>query len=149
MKQQFHFLAKAFLLVIVFVFIQSFSIKGGDYYKVLLNGKLVAEQYLTKPSTVKVLSLNSTNQNDQLTFYYSHCGKMGKSRSIILKNENGKIFKEWKFSDSGSPDMKLAVKEVLQASAKLNAVSVYYTSHEISAGKLLITLNLSTALARR
>jgi hypothetical protein len=94
------------------------------------------------------MSLNATNQNDRLTVYYSHCGQPGKNRSIELKNENGKVLKEWKFADSKSLEMPLPVKEVLQTSAKLNTVSVYYISKEIPAGRLLINLNLSTALVK-
>ena len=148
MKQQFYFVAKSSALMLAFVFFQSFFNKGGDYYKVLLNGKMVAEQYLTKPATLKALSLNAGNQNDQLTVYYSQCGQAGKGRSIALKNESGKLLKEWKFTDSKSREMQLPVKEVLQASAKLSTASVYYTSQEIPAGKMLITLNLSNALAK-
>lgn len=139
-------------MVFGFIFLASFSLKGGggDYYKVLLNGRLVAEQYLTKPVAVKALSLNAANHNDKLTVYYSHCGQAGRSRSITLKSESGKILKEWKFSDSQSQEMQIPVGEVLNASSKLNTVSVFYASKEIPAGKQIISLNMSSiALAKR
>ena len=147
MKQQFYLLVKASALMLTVICLQSFFHKGGDYYKVLLNGKMMAEQYLTKPVSLKTMSLNTANRNDQLTVYYSHCGQSGKSRTITLKNEEGKILKEWKFADSKSLEMALPVREVLQASAKVNAASVYYASREIPSGRQLINLNLSTALA--
>lgn len=151
MKQQFHFIAKAASLILAVIYLQSFSTNGGgDYYKVLLNGRLVAEQYLTKPVTLKALSLNAANQNDKLTVYFSHCGKAGLSRSITLKNENGKTLKEWKFNDSPSEQMQLPVGEVLNASLKQNSVMLYYASKEIPSGRQLITLNLSSiAMAHR
>lgn len=148
MKQQFHLLVKAFLLAFVFIFCQSFFHKGGDYYKVLLNGKMVAEQYLTHPAVIKSLSLNNANQNDRLAFYYSHCGKLGTNRVIVLKNDHGKILKEWKFNDARLSEMQVSVKEVLKASSNLNTTSVYYSSNEIPGGKLLINLNVPAALAK-
>jgi hypothetical protein len=150
MKLQFHLFAKASVLILAAICLQSFFHKGGDYYKVLLNDKLVAEQYLAKPIALKQLSLTASNNNDRLTVYYSHCGQPGKNRSVLLKNENGKILKEWKFNDSKSQEMQLPVSEVLKASSKLNLVSVYYSSREIPAGRMLINLDLSaTAFAKR
>jgi hypothetical protein len=145
MKHRLHLLVTASVLMLGITCFQSFSGNyGGDYYKVLLNGRLVAEQYLTKPVALKALSLNTANQNDKLTVFYSHCGKTGTSRSISLKNENGKILKEWKFNDSQSQEMQLSVGEVLGASSKHNSVTLCYASKEIPAGKQLITLNLSS-----
>lgn len=151
MKQQFHFITKVATLILAVICLQGFSTNGGgDYYKVLLNGRLVAEQYLTKPVALKALSLNAANQNDKLTVYYSHCGKAGLGRSITLKNENGKTLKEWKFNDSPSEQMQLPVGEVLNASLKQNSVVLYYASKEIPSGRQLITLNLSSiAMAHR
>lgn len=143
MKKQFQFVAKSLLILCAGIALQSFSAPGGDYYKVVLNGKLITEQYLTKPAPVQTLSLTQTNNNDRLTIYYSHCGTAGKSRSISLRNKNGSILKEWKYTDSKDMNMPLPVKELLQASGKSNSASVYYTSKEIPSGKLLITLNLS------
>jgi len=148
MKQQFHLLVKAFLLLFVFIFGQSFFHKGGDYFKVLLNGKMVAEQYLTHPAAIKSLSLNNANQNDRLAFYYSHCGKLGTNRAIALKNDHGNVLKEWKFSDARLPEMQISVKEVLKASSNLNSTSVYYISNEIPNGKLLINLHVPAAVAK-
>jgi len=148
MKQQFRFIAKAAMLMVVFIFFQSFF-KGGEYYKVLLNGRVVAEQYLTRPVALKTLSLNSSNQNDQLSFYYSHCGRTGSNRSIALKNVSGKVLKEWKFDNTNSQEMQVPVKEVLQASSKNSTASIYYSSKELPAGRMLITLDFSAmALAK-
>lgn len=151
MKQQFNLIARAAALILAIICLQSFSTNGGgDYYKVLLNGRLVAEQYLTKPVALKALSLSSTNQNDKITVFFSHCGQAGRGRSITLKNENGKTLKEWKFNDSPSEQMQVPVVEVLSASSRQNSVMLYYASKEIPSGRQLITLNLSSiAMAHR
>ncbi|HWI92069.1 MAG TPA: hypothetical protein VNT20_12385 [Flavisolibacter sp.] len=151
MKQQFDFSVRALVLILAFLCLQSFTTNsGGDYYKVLLNGRLVAEQYLTKPVALKALSLNAATHDDKLTVYYSHCGQVGKNRTITIRKENGKILKEWKFSDSPSQQMQVAVDEILAAASKQTSVSLYYASNEIRSGRQLIELNLSTvAMARR
>ena len=151
MKQQFYLLAKSSVLAATFIFLQSFSYKwGGDYFKVMLNGRVVTEQYLARPVPMSALSLTSSNKNDLLTIYYSHCGQAGKDRSISIKDGNGKILKEWRFNDSKSQQMQLAVAEILNASLKQNAVTLYYASKEVPTGRQIITLNLSSiALLRR
>lgn len=151
MKQQFYLLAKSTMLAATFIFLQSYSFKlGGDYFKVLLNGRMVTEQYLTRPVPMNALSLTSSNRNDQLTIYYSHCGQAGKGRSISIKDGQGKILKEWKFNDSKSQQMQLSVAEILNASLKQHSVILYYASKEIPSGRQIITLDLSSiALLRR
>jgi hypothetical protein len=151
MKQQFRFIAKSSVLVLAIICLQSFSFhrRGGDYFKVLLNGRMVAEQYLTKPVALKTLSLNAANRNDKLTVYYSHCGRAGSSRAISLKNEEGKVLKQWEFADAPSQEMQVPVSEVLKASSSLNTVSFYYSSKEIPSGKQIITFNLSTIALNR
>lgn len=150
MKQQFNLAARAFLILAASFFSQAFSHpSGGDYYKVLLNNKLITEQYLTKPVAMKTVSLTTLNNNDILTIYYSHCGSVGKERSVSLKNQSGKVLKEWKFADSKSMDMVVPVKEVLNASGKNTLASFYYASKEIPSGKQLITIALgNTATAK-
>jgi hypothetical protein len=150
MKKQVQFLAKASGLVLVFIGLQSFLYKGGDYYKVLLNGKLVTEQYVYKPAALKVLSLGAVNASDRLTVYYSHCGHVGTGRTVAVKNESGKILKQWKFADSAPQETPLALTDIMQASSNQNTVSVFYASKEMPSGKALIKLNVSaTAVARR
>jgi len=142
--KQVHFAAKVFLLLLTAFFFQAFSNpSGGDYYKVLLNNKLITEQFLHKPYTVKALSLASTNNNDQLTFYYSHCGIAGKQRTILLKTSSGKVLGKWNFTDSKTIEIQLPVKDVMKASDKANSASVIYASKEIPGGKELLTVNFS------
>lgn len=150
MKQQIRFIAKSSVLALAIICLQSFSYHGGgDYFKVLLNGMMVAEQYLTKPVALKTLSLNAANRNDKLTVYYSHCGRTGSSRTIILKNEEGKVLKQWKFADAPSQEMQVPVSEVLNAPSGSSTVSLYYSSKEIPSGKQIIAFNLPATALRR
>lgn len=144
--KQIHLAMKMLSFVLVSFFFQSFSgPNGGDYYKVLLNNKMITEQYLTKPISIKTLSLAASNNSDQLTVYYSHCGQAGKTRSVSVRNQSGKVLKEWKFADSKTIELQLPVKEILNGSAKNASVYLYYTSKEIPSGKQLLSIDLSSS----
>jgi len=136
--------AKISFLVLIAFFLQSYSgPTGGDYYKVLLNNRLITEQYLAKPVAMKTLSLAASNNNDHLIVYYSHCGTIGKERTVFLRSHSGTVLKEWKFADSKSFELQLPVKDVLNASAKKGSVFLYYASKEIPSGKQLLSIDLS------
>jgi len=142
--KHFHFSVKAFLFLAAVVLSQGFSHRaGGDYYKVLLNNKLVTEQYLYKPVTVKTLSLNSSNSNDKLTIYYSHCGMAGAGRSISIKTAAGSVLGRWDFEDSKLIELQLPVKDLLKASGKNTNAFLYYASKEVPSGKPLLTIQFS------
>ncbi len=133
--------AKAILFLVLVFFVQGFSNRaGGDYYKVLLNNKLLTEQFLYKPVTVKTVSLTPSNNNDQLTIYFSHCGTAGSGRTVSLKSSSGKLLGKWDFADSKQIALQLAVKDLLKASTKNSSGCLYYASKEIPAGKSLITI---------
>jgi hypothetical protein len=150
MKQKFHFIAKGFILIMLTVFFQSFAKKpGGDYYRIFLNEKLVKEQFLTQVNSLTTLALNSTNLKDHLTIHFSHCGTAGKGRTIMLKDEKGKLVKEWKFADSKSTGMQLPVKEILQVSGITSEGSIYYASKEKPFGQLLTGLNFKRSVVAK
>jgi hypothetical protein len=133
--------AKATLILVLVFFVQGFSNRaGGDYYKVLLNNKLLTEQFLYKPISLKTVSLTASNNNDQLTIYYSHCGTAGSGRSISLKTSSGKLLGKWDFADSKQIALQLPVKDLLKASTKNSSGCLYYASKEIPGGKPLITV---------
>lgn len=151
MKPQFQSASKGLLFLVLTFLLQAFTVNikpaGGDYFKVLLNNKMIAEQYLTQPVAIKSLSLTSSNSNDQLTFYYSHCGKPGSERSIVVKNADGSTLKQWHFSNGGDFNMNIRAKDLVNAVNKKAEVSVFYYSKEIMDGRLLIRLNLKGATA--
>jgi len=133
--------AKACLFFGLVVISQAFSNRaGGDYFKVLLNNQLITEQYLYKPTTIKNLALRSTNNNDHLIVYYSHCGMAGTGRNILLKDQSGKLLGKWNFADSKQMELQLPVKDLLKRSGKNSSAFLYYASKEIPLGKRLITI---------
>ena len=139
-----HFSVNAFLFLAVVFLLQGFSNRaGGDYYKVLLNNKLITEQFLYKPITMKTLSLNSSNSNDKLTIYYSHCGMAGAGRIISIKTTSGSLLGKWDFADSKLIELQLPVKDLLKTSGKNPTVLLYYSSKEIPSGKPLLTIQFS------
>ena len=126
---------------------------GGEGYTIRMGDRLLIEQHVTLKSAVPGLTLNQRDSEEQLLIYYSHCGQIGKSRSITIKDEQNRVLKEWKYMDavSGHSPMVCSVKDILalqhQAGPNLQLV---YSSNEIPAGKVLANVTLSTeGLARR
>lgn len=143
MKFKTHFLPVIILMAGAFL-LQSFSDKpGGDYYKIMLNDRLVAEQYLTQPKELPPLKLNAANSNDRLTIYFSHCGVPGTTRSLRLKDETGKLLKEWTFGNSKSIAIQLEVKNLLTVSGTKGACTLFYSSKEMPSGQLLTKLQFT------
>jgi hypothetical protein len=136
--------AKALVVLAIVFLSQGFSNRpGGDYFRVLLNDQLVTEQFLYKAVTIKTVSLASTNNNDKLTVFYSHCGKAGVGRNVTLRTISGKVLGKWDFADSKHIEVQMAVKDILKASAKNKSASLYYASKEIPSGKPLVTIEFS------
>jgi hypothetical protein len=132
-------------MVIVSVALLSFGFRpGGDHFEIYLNKKLVLQQMVSNSSNIKNLVLDQRNANDQVDVFYSHCGKVGTKRAIIIKD--GKtVLKEWRFSDIGSKKfMSVGAKDLLvfkdkNDDRKLNLV---YSSEEIPEGRLLASIVL-------
>jgi hypothetical protein len=128
----------AFLL---FVPTMALTIGGVDSYEIYLNNKLITRQVVTQPLSLQHLELTAANSNDELVVRYSHCGKIGTARKIAIKDASGKIVKEWKFANATGSDkgMTIPVKEVLQLQQLFakTALSLYYISDELPAGRLL------------
>lgn len=124
----------------------SFTAKaGGEGYSIYLNGKLMLSQNLAKPeANLAKLQFAKANYNDELVVYYYHCGQNGKGRSIALKDDKGKILKEWKFADGAgnTAPMKISVKELMDLQKKNpNAsLALYYSSSQIPNGRMLAGL---------
>ena len=113
---------------------------GGDIYEIYLNKQLLMKQYSTQPLAIKSLHLTKANAADQLIVFYSHCGTIGKGRKLSLRNEQGKVMKEWQFADASGKDggMSIPVKELLQVEAQTNAaLSLFYSSDLTPKGKAL------------
>jgi hypothetical protein len=114
----------------------AFTAKAGlDSYEIYLNNKLILKQYVNQPLTLESLGLDQNNIKDQLVIHYAQCNmpdKLGKGRSILIKDAKGNIIKKWNFADAkdGKTGMVIAVKEILELERKmpLAKLSMYYTA---------------------
>lgn len=116
---------------------------GTDHFKVYLNNKLIIEQYMGRTFTLQQLQLDKANVNDKLTFHYSHCGEIGKSRKIAVTDAKGKIIREWKFADvSGKQSgMEIPVKELL--ALKQDGLQFVYSAQQLPKGQALAGLHMT------
>ncbi len=119
---------------------------GGDSYEIYLNNKLIQKQYVHDPSFALMnLQLDKANVNDNLVVRYSHCGVTGKGRSIVIKDGQDNILKEWKFADATGSDvsMSIPVKEILdlQKNNSNTSFSLYYFSSQmLPKGRMLASI---------
>lgn len=130
----------AFFCLALFSFKAPF---GVDSYEIYLNNKLVLKQYASKEISLQSLALDKASPNDQLVVYYTHCqGKTsGTGRILTIKDDSGRIVKEWKFEDD-KKGMSIPVK-ALQQLEKNNAKShltLYYAASELPGGQMLAAL---------
>lgn len=147
-------LQRAMVKATIFTFLLTtvFAVKayaGLDGYSIYLNNKLLVKQTVNQPLSLKSLQLDQSNKNDQLIIRYDQCNtltKVGKGRSLVVKDEKGNVIKEWKFADVTSTDarMVIAVKELLalERNAPKGVIQLFYNatdnSHEqVLAGFLL------------
>jgi hypothetical protein len=141
---------KLFFLGIL-VFGTAFTAKAGlDSYEIYLNNKLILKQYVNQPLSLESLQLTEANSNDKLVINYSQCNmpdKIGKGRSILVKDAKGNILKEWKFANakSGRTSMEIAIKELLALDKKAfrSELTLYYKAEQHS-GQALTHFRLGT-----
>ena len=117
---------------------------GGDYFQIYLNSKLVLNEVVGKPSTAlsKGLQLTAADRNEELVIYYSHCGTVGTGRRIELKDENGKVYKEWDFNNSSADKgMRIPVREILEYQKQTAGLALFYHADQLqSKERMLVSL---------
>jgi hypothetical protein len=129
----------------MFLTLFSFTTKfGGDIIEIYLNKQLLMKQFVHNEKDVKTLTLAPTDMNKQLDIYYRHCGVAGKDRTLHIKDDQGRMVKNWRFNNAaGKGDgMTLQVKEILSVSKLkgMQRLNLYYVSKELPAGKFLATI---------
>jgi len=140
-------------LVILSTMLFSFSTTrfGGDVFRIYLNNKMVLEEFVYKSSGVQNVSLDNASLNDNVNVYYSHCGQAGQSRSITIKSDDGKLLKQWHFSDasSASNGMSISVRDLvnLQKANGGDAIEIFYSAKQLPNGRQLANINMG-ALAK-
>jgi len=126
----------------------SFSaITGGEGFEISLNNKVILQQYGSDLNTVKTLKLDQADDNDQLSIRYHHCGRVGKNRTITIKDGQDKVLKQWNFTDASGPaaSMSCKVKDILGLrNGKNTVLKLYYSSSELPKGRLLTSIVAGT-----
>jgi hypothetical protein len=118
--------------------------KGGEGFEIFLNNKLVLQQFGNQVNNVKSLQLDQFSANDELIIKYYHCGKVGKNRSITIKDGQNKILKEWHFADveTANAAMTCKVKDIpgLKKGNGTVTLNLYYSSSELPKGRQLASI---------
>jgi len=114
---------------------------GGDSFTIYLNNKQVLQQFLHIDKTVKSLNLQSADYNDELRINFSHCGEVGKSRVLTIKDQKGNILKQLRFED-GNASMTFKVKDIINADKNSNTLQLFYSSVEMPKGQVLAAIVL-------
>jgi hypothetical protein len=127
---------RSLVLVALCTVLFSFSGEvGGESFTIHLNDKLVLQEHVSRETDVKNIHLDQRAGSDVMKIHYNHCGRIGKGRSIAIKNLENKILKEWSFADAtegSSSPMKFNVEEILAAQKKgSDKLKLYYSSKEL------------------
>jgi hypothetical protein len=136
--------AKTLALLAVCATLCSFAAyRGAHSFRIFLNDKMIFEQYVSAKEGVKSFELGKANYNDKLTVYYNECGHVGTGRSIVIKDENNKTLKEWRYADVASVAAPMTCKagEILDLQKnKSGKLQLFYTSKEVPDGKVLASI---------
>jgi hypothetical protein len=115
---------------------------GGEGFEIYLNNRLLVQRFGADIKTVQSVQLDLRAPEDQLTIKYHHCGKVGKNRSVTIKNEDNKILKQWNFSDTkdASNAMTFKVKDIMALGKEKTTLHLYYSSSELPGGRELAAI---------
>jgi len=138
----------AAVITFAIICLQAFTSKAGtDVFEIYLNNKLILRQAVTQGFTLQSLQLNKANKNDQLVIFYNHCGAIGKSRAIAIKDDKGNTIKEWKFADATGADrgMTIPVSELLQLQKNYSQtnINLVYSSRQLPQGRAISVLQFN------
>jgi len=144
--------AYSLVLVALSFVLSSFAINAGsDSYEIYINAKLVLKDYVHGRKEVGTITLNRNSPEDAITVNYSHCGKIGTSRSISLKDRDNKVLKEWRFADTQASKDLMAFKaeEIISSASQHSGLSLIYSSKELPDGLVLATIQLPNVTASK
>lgn len=138
------FIAVTMLVVTLSAPLFSFAPRfGGEGFVVYINNKPVIQRFGNEMSIVKTISLSQYSPGDQLTIKYYHCGRVGKSRTITIKDVQKKILKQWKYEDVADPvaGMNCFLKDFIGLEKNSTVLYLYYSSTELPEGRLLASFS--------
>jgi hypothetical protein len=139
---------RSLMLVAVCMVLFSFSGEvGRESFEVYLNDKIILQEYVSREADVKSINLDQRAANDVMKIHYNHCGRIGKGRTITIKDQQNKVLKEWSFSDAteGTASlMTFPVKEIVALQkASSGKLKLYYSSKQLlPEGQLLANVVL-------
>ena len=148
-------ISKAMMLVAIAAALLSFSPRfGGEGFEILLNGKVLLQQFGKDLNTVKNLQLGQVSANDKLTIRYHHCGNVGKNRVVTIKDGQDRVLKQWRYKDSESrvAEMQCSTQDIITLKkAGTDVFKIYYSSSELPNGRMLasITVGNNDAVSRK
>ena len=139
-------ISKAMMLVAIAAALVSFSTNlGGEGFEILLNGKVLLQQFGKDLNNVKNLQLSQVSANDRLTIRYYHCGHVGKNRVVTVKDGQDKTLKQWSYRDNESPvsEMLCSAQDIIILKKAGNSVfKIYYSSSELPNGRMLASVTI-------
>ena len=147
MKHAMHKPVLAVLFLAISAMLFSFKPLGGEGFQVLINNKVVLERFGKDMDAIKTLQLDQYAPDAKVTIKYYHCGKVGKNRTLTVRDENNKVIKQWKYQDSETAiGISCTVKDLTEIQKKHASLSVHYASTELPQGRCVASLQ-STAVA--
>ena len=118
---------------------------GGDSFEIYLDNQLLMQQYLFRDASTKTVSLQAPDQNRNLVVRFSHCGAVGKNRSLSIRDAQSRLLKKWSFADANDPKkgMVIPVKDIPSG----NRMQLFYQSKELPDGKTLVFIDVKNGQA--
>lgn len=139
-------ISKAMMLVALAAALLSFSPRfGGEGFEILLNGKVLLQQFGKDLNSVRNLQLSQVSANDKLTIRYHHCGNVGKNRVVTIKDGQDRVLKQWRYKDSESrvAEMQCSTQDIITLrKAGTNVFKIYYSSSELPGGRMLASISV-------
>ena len=135
-------LSKISFVFLFAVLISSFKTNpGGEGFEVYLDNKVVLQQFGNDLAKVSTLEVTRESINSKMTVKYWHCGKIGKSRSITIKDMDDHTLKVYRYPDTNSriSAMEIPVRDMF-SNNKSSTLKIYYTSSELPKGRELVHL---------
>lgn len=146
MKKIIHSTSPVLFVVLCAVLFSFAPLPGAHNYQVYLDGKLVLEQYTDFKKEAPAIPIDPQGDYKELSIRYSECGRVVNARVISVKDEAGKLLKEWKFEGSSKGlenPMTVKMKDVIALKPKnSNSLKLYYASREFPEGHHFASLKL-------
>jgi hypothetical protein len=134
-------------LVLGTILVAFAPLRGGESFTLHINNKQVVEHYFTSKAATPSVSLADVSANDQISVYYNECGKIGTNRKLMLKDEQGRVLKEFSFADASGEHTPMTVRasEIMAfKKSDRSSVSLVYASKLVSMGRVLASLALTS-----